>query len=192
MATLRRFPGVYTTLASSQDFVVGNIPQPVTPPAPPPPAQDTSTSTPDATAVNLLGFGTFGPLGLSVITINTAHSLGGFDFENDTTLVTLNFPNLIDIDPTNTQGGFLFITGCTLLTTVTLPHFVPNNGGSYSITACALSASTVNAILAQFKAAAGFVSGSLDLSGGTSAAPTGQGITDKATLIGRGVTVTTN
>lgn len=32
----------------------------------------------------------------------------------------------------------------------------------------------------------------VDLSGGTNAAPTGQGITDKATLIGAGWTVTTN
>lgn len=34
--------------------------------------------------------------------------------------------------------------------------------------------------------------GSIDLSGGTNAAPTGQGITDKATLILAGWTVTTN
>lgn len=59
----------------------------------------------------------------------------------------------------------------------------------------ALSAASVNSILA---AAALYESdyapgdGALDLSGGTNAAPTGQGLTDKATLISAGWTVTTN
>jgi hypothetical protein len=60
----------------------------------------------------------------------------------------------------------------------------------------ALPESDVNSILA---AAVSFdvsygpgLAWSLDLSGGTNAAPTGQGLTDKATLIGAGWTVTTN
>lgn len=56
-----------------------------------------------------------------------------------------------------------------------------------------LSASAVNAILAAF-VAAGRNSGTriLNLGGTGNAAPTGQGLTDKATLVSRGWTVTTN
>lgn len=55
----------------------------------------------------------------------------------------------------------------------------------------ALDSSSVNAILA-FCVAHGGSGGTLFLQGGTNAAPSGQGILDVATLIGRGWTVTTN
>lgn len=48
-----------------------------------------------------------------------------------------------------------------------------------------------NQILAE-AVASGVSGGTLDLSGGTNAAPTGQGLIDKATLILAGWTVTTN
>jgi hypothetical protein len=54
-----------------------------------------------------------------------------------------------------------------------------------------LNVNTVNAILTQTDAS-GVTSGILDLSGGTSAAPTGAGITAKSSLITKGWTVTTN
>ena len=54
-----------------------------------------------------------------------------------------------------------------------------------------LTASAINAILADFVAAGG-AGGTLNLGGTGNAAPTGQGILDKATLIGRGWGVTTN
>lgn len=56
---------------------------------------------------------------------------------------------------------------------------------------CSLPTSTVNALLAAL-VAAGNNNGGLNIAGGTNAAPTGQGITDKATLQSRGWTVTTN
>lgn len=57
---------------------------------------------------------------------------------------------------------------------------------------CSISnPANINIILAAC-VAAGSPNGILDLSGGTNAAPTGQGITDKATLILAGWTVTTN
>jgi hypothetical protein len=59
----------------------------------------------------------------------------------------------------------------------------------------ALSAGNVNAILSWYVSQGTFSATNaqeLDLSGGTNAAPTGQGIVDKATLIGNGWTVTTN
>jgi len=63
--------------------------------------------------------------------------------------------------------------------------------GAFVFTNNALSADTVNVILARAVANTGFV-GTIQLDGGTNAAPTGQGITDKATLLTRGVTLTTN
>lgn len=73
-------------------------------------------------------------------------------------------------------------------------------GGTVSITlgefradGNALNVASINALLAAF-VAANKTTGTrtLNLSGGTNAAPTGQGITDKATLVSRGWTVTTN
>lgn len=59
-----------------------------------------------------------------------------------------------------------------------------------------LSALTVNAILHELAETGptfgGLQASTIDLSGGTNAAPTGQGLTDKATLISNGWTVTTN
>jgi hypothetical protein len=62
---------------------------------------------------------------------------------------------------------------------------------------CALSEETVNYILALLVSLDGtnntaLFDGDVNLSGGTNAAPTGQGLTDKQTLIDRGANVTTN
>lgn len=76
------------------------------------------------------------------------------------------------------------------LTDITLTNFVPTNDTENYFSENALSAATVNAILARFVANAAFVTGVIDLSGGTNAAPTGQGLTDVTTLLARGVTVT--
>ena len=74
------------------------------------------------------------------------------------------------------------------------------SGKAFQATGLALPAENVNYLLAQVVnldgsigkqnfSGAGFV---VNISGGTTAAPTGQGITDKNTLIARGCTVTTN
>lgn len=76
-----------------------------------------------------------------------------------------------------------------LLTTFSLPSLV-STSGTMTLTGNAFSAATVNAMLAKL-VAIGYT-GLLDMSGGTNAAPTGQGIADKATLIGQGASVTTN
>jgi hypothetical protein len=163
----------------------------------------------------------------------------GYDIESDPSIVTLSFPNLTAIDPTNTQGGYFVLTDCANVTSLSAPSlatvqgsfdinsnpvlasvdlgslqtcgggqfrcygnaslvtigfgaFVPPNGWTIKCDSNALNAATVNLILARCVANAGYVSGSIDVSSGTNAAPTGQGILDKATLIGRGVTVNTN
>ncbi len=71
--------------------------------------------------------------------------------------------------------------------------------GNITMSANALTAASVNHILsvvASLDGTSGTTSWgtgkTLLLNGGTNAAPTGQGITDKATIIARGATVTTN
>lgn len=103
-------------------------------------------------------------------------------------ITSLSFPSL-----THVLSG-ITIKLNPLLTTISIPSYNVLNTETFDFSGNALTASTVNAILARLVLNPGYVSGVLDLSGGTNAAPTGQGIVDKATLIGRipGVTVTTN
>ena len=109
-------------------------------------------------------------------------------------LHTGNIPNLssntsLGVFRANGQRGTTKLTGFAGGTvSATLGDFWANDNQ--------LTAAAVNAILAAF-VAAGRVKNStntctLNLGGTGNAAPTGQGITDKATLQGRGWTVTTN
>jgi Leucine-rich repeat (LRR) protein len=68
---------------------------------------------------------------------------------------------------------------------------VSNTLSTFSASTNQLPAAAINAILADF-VAAGRAGGALTLNGTGNAAPTGQGLTDKATLAGLGWTVTTN
>ena len=126
--------------------------------------------------------------------------------DGNTSLVTINLTALeeanglfiesaaitsLDLSALVTVGGSnIAISGNTALESIDLSSFVPTSGGEFYFAGNALTAASVNAILARFVANAAFVSGQIDLSGGTNAAPTGQGLTDVTTLRGRGVTVT--
>lgn len=94
------------------------------------------------------------------------------------------------ITPTMIQAAILF-DGCTALTTVSIPTLVFQNGQGYQFDACALSAASVNHILSR-AVASGVTSCFITLDGGTNAAPTGQGIVDKAALLLAGNSVSTN
>lgn len=114
----------------------------------------------------------------------------GADFSIINTAVTsLSFPSWVT--PGNVSSS-VTIFGNVGLVNFSFPQFIFRDGKLYEFRNNALSAASVNHILARGVASAAFVSGQLRLQGGTNAAPTGQGITDKATLIARGVTVTTN
>ena len=98
----------------------------------------------------------------------------------------------------STSVSLFIIRDNSALTSIDLGAFLPDNSGGTGFRAHngffqnnALSAASVNHILARFVANANW-NGTLNLSGGTNSAPTGQGIIDKATLIARGATVTTN
>ncbi len=71
---------------------------------------------------------------------------------------------------------------------------MPTDGKLIGFQDCALSVESVDHILARCVASAGYVSGNVNLSGGTNAVPSAAGLTSKATLEGRdpGVTVTVN
>jgi 3-methyladenine DNA glycosylase AlkD len=129
---------------------------------------------------------------------------GGFEIAWNTSLSSLNLSALETVYDTLSIAGIL-LTSLDLgslataivnihdnpnLTDITLTNFVPTNDTKNYFSENALSAATVNAILARFVANAAFVTGVIDLSGGTNAAPTGQGLTDVTTLLARGVTVT--
>ncbi len=94
-------------------------------------------------------------------------------------LAALSLPSLGNI------SGDLVATGSTSLTSVSFPSFTPTNGKQILFSDCALTAASVNHILARCVANAGYVTGLVDLSLGTSSAPTGQGVTDKNTLNAR-------
>ena len=97
--------------------------------------------------------------------------------------------------PALTTVGSITISNLAALTTFTLgaPGTLKALNGNFTATGCALNAASVNAILASLVAMNGTngtilynrAANGVNLSGGTSAAPTGQGITDKATLNAR-------
>lgn len=101
------------------------------------------------------------------------------------TLTSLSLAALVSCDQISPSS-------LTSLVTFSVPSLVPHNTMVIQIIGAALNATSVNQILARCVANAAYVSGTINLSGGTSSPPTGQGATDKATLIGRGVSVTTN
>lgn len=117
----------------------------------------------------------------SLTSVATAFAATG-----NTLMTTLNMPSLVSL------GGTLALTTNPALANLALGSYVPLNGRIHTITGAALTDVSVNALLARCVASAAYVTGTVDVSGGTSSAPTGQGIVDKATLQGRGVTVNTN
>jgi len=113
---------------------------------------------------------------------------GYFSIAECASLSSLSLPALIQ---QGTLSNF-YAGNCASLTTFNAPKWLPTNGRQLLFNGCALNATSVDHILARCVANPGFVSGIVNLSGGTSAAPGAQGQLDKATLIARGVTVTTN
>lgn len=115
---------------------------------------------------------------------------GSLNLAGDTALASLNLPALV-----SAASAFLAslnAAGCSSLANVSLPLYEPSNGRNQTFSGCALSQASVDHILARCVASAAYVSGTVNLSGGTSSAPSAAGLVDKATLQGRGVTVLTN
>lgn len=118
----------------------------------------------------------------------SALTSGGRDIaiQQNSVLTTIDLSALIS---TASQIRIVFNPN---LTTIDLSALVPNNGSVDFYSNNALTAATVNHILARYVANAEYVSGTLTLSDGTNAAPTGQGLLDVIALRARGVTVLVN
>lgn len=107
------------------------------------------------------------------------------------TLVTVSLPALTTIVSTGMTPSVYF-SQCSSLTTVNIPALTDVANSLYiSWGGNAFSQATVDHILVKF-AGTTAINCTLDLSGGTSSAPSATGLAAKATLEGRGWNVTTN
>ena len=106
-----------------------------------------------------------------------------------TWLTSLSLPEFVEIAA---AFGEVIVIYNSSLATVSMPKFLPRNGHEVDFRFNALNQASVDHILARCVANPAYVSGTVKLQGGTNAAPSVAGLADKATLIGRGVTVVTN
>ena len=155
----------------------------------------TSVSAPNLTIIGgILAF--FGCSSLTSFNFNALTSVGAIgsgrlDLGSCTSLTTAGFPALTSV--TGDGVTEISVGSCTLLSSWNAPNWLPKNSAAFvkRFNACALNAASVNQVLAR-GVAAGTTVADYELSGGTNAAPSGQGVADKATLIGAGNTVNTN
>ena len=133
----------------------------------------------------------FGGMGetLSSISFPTL-TTASIQISNISTLTTIDLPALETA--IYQMMAFLSFQGNSSLTTLNIPSLVniPNNSSLYW-TGNAFSQTTVDNILVRM-VATGATGGVIDLSGGTSSAPSATGLAAKATLLGNGWTVITN
>lgn len=129
---------------------------------------------------------------LSAPLMTIIHSFNVFNtsllLDDLASLVTLSFPSLVSII------GSVEVINNPALVNVSFPVWLPEPGANVYFYSNALSAASVNHILARCVASPtwGDLGEEVDVSFGTNAAPSGQGLVDKATLIGRGASVVTN
>lgn len=119
----------------------------------------------------------------SFTTIDTNASLT----VSDTLLPSIDLSSLVTVG----SGGQFSLYNNASLTSIDISNVVFGSGNYIYLAGNALDETTVDLVLAR-GVASGMTDGSIDLSGGTNAAPSIAGQADKATLIGAGVTVTTN
>lgn len=128
------------------------------------------------------------PLLTSVLfpSLTTVTGASGIEIDSNVALATLSFPSLV------TVSNGMTITGNTALTSLNLSALVPTNGKNYNFSGNALTLGTLDQLLAVFINASSYVSGTLNISGGTNAVLDAGALTLVAVLTGRGVTVTHN
>jgi len=122
---------------------------------------------------------------MTTISLPSLKTVSEFDSGVNALLTTVSLPALTSIQ-------MLAGASCNLLTSFSMPLVIFANGPfSLDLTVCALNAASINQILA--RGVASNLNGyDFELTGGTNAAPSGQGVVDKATLIGQGNIVNTN
>lgn len=125
------------------------------------------------------------------VDISSLSYLGGSFQPSFATLATLNLPAITVI------GGSVSITAANLVT-FSLGTGLLSVAGNFTLTGAKLNQASVDNILVRLAALDGtggttaYSSKTINVSGGTSSAPSATGLTAKATLQGRGCTVTTN
>lgn len=124
---------------------------------------------------------------LTTIALESLQNVGSALIGNSNPLLTsLLLSSIVTI------GEDIDFNDCATLVIFSAEQWLPTDSFNVNFSLCSLNAISVNHILARCIANPAFVSGTVDLSGGTNAAPTGQGIIDAADLVTRGVTVNTN
>lgn len=117
-------------------------------------------------------------------------STGIISIGNCLNLASIDLPELVKIT------GDTILAGNLRLKTWNAPQWLPTNGTQLNFAGCSLDAASVNQILAR-AVAAGVTSCSIFTNGGNETSepnspPTGQGLSDKDTLLAAGNTVSTN
>lgn len=92
---------------------------------------------------------------------------------------------------TTITAGDIFMDSCANLTSVSMPNVIFSDGSQMTWDSDSLDATSVNQILHR-GVVSGTTSSTYELGNGSNAAPTGQGIIDKGTLIAAGNSVNTN
>jgi hypothetical protein len=133
-----------------------------------------------------------GPVTIQNCPALTSLDLSSFQFCYDDFVIFNTGLTSVDLSSLEDIYGIFQIGNSAALTTINWGNEFVDNGQDYYFNNNALTASVINAFLAHLVAEPAYVSGTVLLNGGTNAAPSGQGIVDKATLIGRGVVVNTN
>lgn len=128
---------------------------------------------------------------LTSVNLNSLQTVGSrLDFNTDTSMTSISLPALTHVS--GDGASEIKCNGCTNLSIWNAPNWVPNNlVNANTWNGDALTAAGVNQILRR-GVLANTTQENYNTAGGTNAAPSGQGIADKATLIGNGNTVTTN
>lgn len=105
-----------------------------------------------------------------------------FDFVSDPSLATLSFPSLKEFK-SKADGASSKVSNCSNISSVTLGNLISFNNYEFSILGGRLSSAVINGLLHSFVTVPGLTNKRINLGGQTPPAPpTGQGITDKATL----------
>jgi hypothetical protein len=147
-----------------------------------------SVSAPLLASAYEVGFDGLAAAGVALPSL--AHVTRIFQISNSATVAAVSLPALADV-------GAIFITGNAALTSVAFPSLLAVRG-NVSLGANALDQASVDAVLVKLAALDGtggtteFSGRSVDVSAGTSSAPSAAGLAAKATLEARGCTVTVN
>jgi hypothetical protein len=128
---------------------------------------------------------------LSTLTLTSLSSMGYFDINKNTAITLVSFPALTGI--TGGESVSSSITDCSNMTNISLGNIASFSNSGLFITGNRLPSAKVNYVLSKMVAISPNITNkTISLSQLVAAAPTGQGVTDKNTLVSRGNNVYTD